>query len=466
MVRENGDDRIVFHAHGVGEIVSATSPIGRTCPIVVIAGMGENGYTKTYSKHSVRISGHRAPYPSLRDVPSANRFTSMAAPSNSSRIQTREPLSKSAAIRNHLVSELTAGRLKPGSILPAESSLAESFQVARNTVRQALAEMEQQGFLRREQGRGTFVQEHARALLGRSLQVFALAAYDMQLPYFTSMLRGFEAANASSSIQTIACSTYNDVDKQASVILKLMDQNVEGLAIVPVANDLTSPHQIRQVQERGIPVVLCRRSVADCRAPVVAVPFDQVGRLAGEALLEQGHRRIGFLLVGAKSNVGAIYESGLREAMRTADPSAELLVHRCPRSGPGVVAADDAVIEALEKFFDSPHPVTALFVSHDTLAEKAYLLAKQRGLRLPEDISLVGFGDSCRRGAIAERLTSVVVDDAEIGRQAATLLWEIRSGKRDLYDTERIMMPLSLSEGHTLGPAPGKEERTLSAGWQ
>ena len=80
------------------------------------------------------------------------------------------------------------------------------------------------------------------------------------------------------------------------------------------------------------------------------------------------------------------------------------------------------------------------------------------GLRVPEDISLVGFGGTWRDGAIARELTSVAVDETEVGRRAAGLLHQMRNGDRPLDNNEEILMPLCLSAGRTLGPPLQQDE--------
>ncbi|MBN2296604.1 MAG: winged helix-turn-helix transcriptional regulator, partial [Pirellulales bacterium] len=65
-------------------------------------------------------------------------------------------------LKQYLVQQVTSGGLKPGQALPSEQRLAESTRVARNTVRQALSELEEDGLIRRVPGRGTFVNDDAR----------------------------------------------------------------------------------------------------------------------------------------------------------------------------------------------------------------------------------------------------------------------------------------------------------------
>jgi len=108
-------------------------------------------------------------------------------------------------------------------------------------------------------------------------------------------------------------------------------------------------------------------------------------------------------------------------------------------------------LEALQRMCLGPNPPTAIMASFDSMAELIYLLLGRLGLRVPEDISLIGFGGTWREGAVVRQLTSVTVDEAELGRHAVEMLHEMRSGERPIDDIEEIVMPLNLSDGQTLG---------------
>ncbi|NLE36841.1 MAG: LacI family transcriptional regulator, partial [Pirellulaceae bacterium] len=111
----------------------------------------------------------------------------------------------------------------------------------------------------------------------------------------------------------------------------------------------------------------------------------------------------------------------------------------------------EAVRATLRRMFDGPNPPTAIMASFDPLAERIYLLLGELGLRVPEDVSLIGFGGAHRDGALTERLTSITVDEVELGRTAARMLQEINEGNRPFFNTERTMMPIDVAAGRTLG---------------
>ena len=187
------------------------------------------------------------------------------------------------------------GKYGPGDSLPSENKLVSMSGFARNTVRQALAELEKEGFLTKVKGKGTFVSEGFNKKEAPSARPLDL--YGLVVPYIGDMTyavlgKGFDDAACRSHQQMVICDTSNDVHKQGDVIFQLLDKGIGGLAVVTVVSGPTPPHQIRYLQEKGIPVVLCHRPVDNVSAPLVTWDAEKVGRMATEKILTLGHKKI------------------------------------------------------------------------------------------------------------------------------------------------------------------------------
>ncbi len=182
------------------------------------------------------------------------------------------------------------------------------------------------------------------------------------------------------------------------------------------------------------------------------ISFTQIGRLAGEALSGRGHRRAAFF-VHRPSETASKYETGLRETMRAdGGDLPEEFIYRGSPDTPKLIDQEAAMLAALERMLAAPNRPTGIMTSFDSVGEMVYLLLGRLGVKVPEEVSLISFGGKRRDSAILQQLTSVVVDEEEIGRRAATLLGEMSAGQRPLDDEEEIVMPLSLYKGATLGP--------------
>jgi GntR family transcriptional regulator, arabinose operon transcriptional repressor len=361
---------------------------------------------------------------------------------------------KYARLKEHVTNEIIAGRLRPGQALPSEQRLVKQLGVARMTIRQAMIALENDGLIRRVQGQGSFVEADARRKLKRGLDIFALMVPETRGGFYPSLLHSFEAAAGDIHHQTLICNTENDVSRQGDIILQLLDKQVGGVAMVPTSKPLTPAHQVRQLQNRGVPVVFCHRRVEEIAAPLLAIPFDQLGHMTGRVLAERGHRRVAFFNTHRTPSTDIVLEKGLNQELRASgsDTDAESVV-----IGETSKFREEDVFGALKRVFAKPNPPTAIFTGFDTLAEMIYFLMPRLGLRVPEDVSLLGFGDVCRDGVLTQRLTSIVVDESATGQKAATLLHEMRRGERPIEDDTEIVMPLKLSDGQTLGAPPRSE---------
>jgi GntR family transcriptional regulator, arabinose operon transcriptional repressor len=356
-------------------------------------------------------------------------------------------------LRRMIVDDILGGRRKPGDMLPTEQQLAATFAIARSTVRQAMAALERDGLIQRIQGKGTFVHEQARPRLRHGLDVFALVLPETQAAFYPSLQRSFDEAAWRVHNQILVCQSNNDLDRQGNIILQLLDKEVAGVAIVPVTTP-TPAYQIRQIQKAGIPVVFCHRRVEGIRAPLLEIPFREVGRLAGRALAERGHRRVAFFSL-YRSAASTGYLAGLTDGLATVGSAIAPEVYIGRETADPAIREDEllAYLTALVERRDRP---SAIFVTFDSVAESLYLLLLRLGLRVPEDISLIGFGGVARHSATLRRITSVTVDETQIGRRAVELLDRMRRHELPLDHDEAFVMPIALSDGETLGPAPRK----------
>jgi DNA-binding LacI/PurR family transcriptional regulator len=360
---------------------------------------------------------------------------------------------KHELFRQHFLENVRNGHLQPGQAIPSEQRIAELLEFSRTTVRHTLAALEREGFIRRVQGKGTFVHEEARKRLRKQLDILGLVVPNTIEASYPSLLEGFQTAAGEGHRQVIVCSTHNDLTAQSDAILQLLDKDVAGVAIVPSAQAVTPPYQIRQIWKQGVPVVFCHRGVDGIDAPQILIPYRRVGRLAGDAFAERGHRRVA-MFVHRPSDASREYEAGLRSAMRHVGSDLdESFIYRGDRETPELHDQEKAIAEALGRMLSSREPPTAIMTSFDSVGEMVYLLLNRLRVKVPEEVSLISFGGTRRSTTIQRSLTCVAVDEGEIGRRAAVLLAQMSDGQRSLEDNEQVVMPLSIYEGKTLGPA-------------
>lgn len=346
-----------------------------------------------------------------------------------------------------IISQIQSGELEAGAALPSEVRLSENLQVARSTVRQALASLERDGLVRRIHGKGTFIHDEAMQRLDKSSGLFALIVPETEVAFYPSLQRSFEQAAAASHHHVIVCNSHNNLDKQASIILRLIDFGVAGVAIVPTASSATPAFHIRQLQKHEIPVVCCSRPVLGIESPLISIPFEKIGHLAGQEIYRSGHRSVAFFSNTA-SQASMAYEAGLKKAMGSDAHVAVFTASGCTATD--YESATEQCAAALDEMLASDRPPSALFCSFDSLAESLYVQLAQRGLRVPQDISLVGVGGVYRGGGLSRYLASVTIDELALGEQAVELLTRMRRDELPIDSHESRELSLAFSAGSTL----------------
>jgi len=364
-------------------------------------------------------------------------------------------------LADKLRQQIIDGEYSPGDRLPSYRELMDEYDLTSGTVSYAMAILAQQGCVERRHGSGVFVEGKSEAVPSQkkatSSGLFALVVPDIESGIYLSLQAGMEDTSQKKQEQLITATTQWDVARQADVLFQLMDRGVSGVALVPPVEP-TYAHQLRMLQQAGVPLVLLHRGVPGVRAPLIEVPFKEVGLFAGTEIALQGHRKVAAFMA-TTSSVGDIYHSGLQQGLQ--ENGAELAEEHVYWGGEKTLFTSEEYLrygEAIERdltrMLDSPNRPTAVFASFDRIAEMVYQAAMRVGVRVPEDLSIVCFGSKHRIGAILPRLSTVVIDERETGRKAYKLLASMRDGDCPRDSNETYTMPLTFDKAKTLGPPP------------
>jgi LacI family transcriptional regulator len=247
---------------------------------------------------------------------------------------------------------------------------------------------------------------------GVSCTVGAIVS-DVRNPFYTELLRGIEDRLAAEDHTLIICSSDNDPVREASFLRLLTEQGVRGVLITPM--DTTS-ERLAALSSLGIPSVVLDADVPG--RPSVGVDNVHGGRQAVAHLLAMGHRRIA--LIAAQQVLQSSQQrcQGAMEAVEEAglDPAEVLqIVHLSDVSANG---GQQAIIPLL----DASRPPTAVFTINDIVALGVLRELRVRGLRVPEDLAVVGYDDLFLAAELMVPLSSVRQPMREMGWAAADLL--------------------------------------------
>jgi LacI family transcriptional regulator len=267
--------------------------------------------------------------------------------------------------------------------------------------------MESLGFVRNES---------ARQLRAGSSRIIAYLMLDAGNPFFTDVARGVEEAAQKAGLSVFLCNSNEDAGREADYLDLLEQQRVQGVLITPIDPDSS---RLSTLPGRGTPVVVVDRAIDDGEHCSVAVDDVLGGEVALSHLIELGHQRVAF--VGGPNTIGQVTDrrEGAREALRKAGLPPESLVDVL--TGALTVAEGRGAGQRLAGLPADRRP-TAAFCANDLLALGLLQQCVSLGLRVPEDLAIVGYDDIEFAAAAAVPLTSVRQPRQLLGRTAAELL--------------------------------------------
>lgn len=279
---------------------------------------------------------------------------------------------------------------------------------------------------------------HAGSLRGQKTRMIAIMIADLSNPFYHPMVRAAQDIAASHRYDVMLANSDHVPENEQHFIDSVIRRPVDGVIMVPI--HLKDDELDNFMQRTGAVLSVLGQHV---RHPDVDVVFgnDDVTTYEVIKWLHQvkGHDQIGF--IGVRGNISAAarrfaaYTSALKDVGLQAASSHIQLGDWSPDSG----------YACMQAILDGARPPTAVFVCNDLMAIGAMEAVQQRGLRIPEDIAIVGFDDIPAASWIRPRLTTIAQFPTEMGHQLATMLFERLEGSFS-DPGRRIEVPCRLIE--------------------
>lgn len=283
-----------------------------------------------------------------------------------------------------------------------------------------------------------YVPSHAARSL-RSQRSLAIGAIipDITNPFYPAFARGIQNVAERDGYDLIAYNSDGLLDREHKFMQSALAGRVDGVILSPFQITMS---ELADIAEMNIPVVaLTSRKPIDGRAPVDTVHVDSVGaaRKAVEHLIERGHERIGMIAGEAGTPPREDRVLGYLQALEAASMRTDEMLVR------GADFNEDGGYRAAQELLRiSPRP-TAIFAANDLMAMGAMAALFEHGLRIPQDMAIVGFDDIPAARLLAPPLTTVAQYPDRLGARTAELLLERLRGEGPPYSRE-FMMPADL----------------------
>ncbi|MFC7340458.1 LacI family DNA-binding transcriptional regulator [Saccharopolyspora griseoalba] len=258
------------------------------------------------------------------------------------------------------------------------------------------------------------------------------------------IVRGVESVTHDAGVGMVVSAVHDGRKTERAWLDNLTSRRSDG--IILAVTEL-GPRHAEQLHGLGVPVIIIDSlGQPEPRVASVGATNWSGARTAVEHLLDQGHQRIGFIGGPPQLQCSTARLDGYRSALMAAGVPVDddLLA-----DGDFTYARGEAA--ALE-LLDLPEPPTAIFAANDLEALGAYRAAEQRGLRIPDDISVVGFDDLPMAQWISPTLTTVNQPVATMAAEAARMV--LRHSETGRFETNRVELATELVVRGSTGPAP------------
>jgi LacI family transcriptional regulator len=296
------------------------------------------------------------------------------------------------------------------SLGTASNVLNRPDRVASDTLARVLEVIDQLGFVR---------SSAAHQMRGGNSRCFGAVVLDASSPSSTETIRGLEDAVHEQGCAVVVCSTDGSPEREARYLRLLEEQRVQGIVITPATRNVSHLHTLR---DRGTVVVLLDRNERNgSSAELCSVSVDHAGggELTARHLFDLGHTRIAFINGPAHLAQCQARRRGMRRAARLAGLDIDETIIEYTIDP---LTAFNQVEQIVDSFLDLEERPTAVGCVNDQIALTVLRALAERGIRVPRDVSVVGYDDVEFAAMVSPSLTSIRLPKYELGRAAAELL--------------------------------------------
>ena len=284
------------------------------------------------------------------------------------------------------------GELKSGNKLYSENELSEMFHMSRQTVRHAIAVLEQQNLLTRIQGSGTYISStcFSGASGNRTMNIAVISTY-VDSYIFPNIIKGIEKILSKHDYMVQIAFTNNKIERERDIMQNILEKNnIDGLIVEATKSALPNPNIefYNQIKERGIPIIFFNSYYPGLNMPHVALNDKLMGKKVTKYLIAKGHRKIAAIFK-ADDGQGHLRYAGYVEAMLEAD---------IKLNDTNIIWLDTEYVRDLKdekkQILARIEGCTAVFCYNDEIAFLLEDICQKEGIRIPEDLSIVGIDNS------------------------------------------------------------------------
>jgi DNA-binding LacI/PurR family transcriptional regulator len=302
-------------------------------------------------------------------------------------IDKSSPIPSYFQLQTWLSEQIQQGVFKINDKIPTEEELVQLTGLARATVRQAIQNLTNMGYLIRKNGLGTFVT--IPQVSPPNQIIIGIIVPDIRSGYAPELARGAEDEAARNKHSLILCSSDDLFVKAEFHANRLIENKVSGVIFVPTSSsDDKNKIIIKKFQDKNIPVVLADRTIHNYEIDHVTTDnFDGAYKLT-KYLISKGHKKIAFVYSNISGPERLRFEGYKKALAENQIPFKSSIV--VSHSGP---FNEEQFSKYAATILKQKKKITAIFAAHDRIALTFYMIAREMNVSFPEDLSIVGYDD-------------------------------------------------------------------------
>jgi LacI family transcriptional regulator len=281
----------------------------------------------------------------------------------------------------------------------------------------------------------------AQSLKTNCSRIIGLLIPSIINPFFPYIAQGVEDIAVASGYNVFLCNTFRDQAKEENYIETFVSKQVDGII---VAFSVENPLILKEAQQRKIPIVTFDRRIENSNFD--CIQFDNIkgGELAVNYLFSLGHRNIGFITTSINSSSHGDRLTGYKNAHEKAGIAVNKSYIKNDKyqnkGNKSNIYEMNVGLRLAAELLERCPEVTAIFAVNDLIALGVSKLS-QKGIRIPEDLSVIGFDNIILTEMITPTLTTIVQPTYQMGQQAAKLLIAKMTRKADCFtDPKQVLI--------------------------
>ncbi len=321
-----------------------------------------------------------------------------------------------------LSENMNNGTYRQGERIPSEHELSSQFGLSRQTVRHAIDILEQQGKVKRVRGSGTYVDQGSRRVHSeRHMNIAVISTY-VDRYIFPAVMRGLEAVLSQNGYTMQVSFTGNLVEQEGDILQRILEKKkIDGLIAEPAKSALPNPNlnYYRELTDKGIPVLFFNSHYPQLDLPYVSLNDEMAAGRAAEYLIRSGHKKIAGIFK-CDDGQGHLRYTGYTRAMQEAGLKSD---------GKRVIWIDSEDLNNMSEWSDylfrRLDGYTAVVCYNDEVAYKLANICQEKGVSVPDQLSIVGIDNSdlCLMGDIP--ITSFRHPMKELGEKTAQNMMQL-----------------------------------------